>query len=433
MSTCPSICPECDQPLKPEPPYPAWCPECGWNVVRDPAPSKPRFARLQAKLVHGLHAELLADATRTELLADDTRAELVADAPRAASQAPARRAGPARIASYVLACLVHLLAPALLITGAYLLTRLTVAGILFGLVALDLAWLLRPRPAPFPRGGQALARADAPALYALLDRIGTEVGAPPTDLVAISGDVNASFRAYGWRRRRLVEIGYPLWLLLGPQERVSLLAHEMAHSSNGDGRQGLVVGSALHSLLELRRVARFNWQPGDGVSQLLADCALAVVGVPVRGLVLVMELLLYRSSQRAEYRADELAARVGGVAATVDLLDGFTTWVVPAARFLTSGAVAAGTGDLWEALRAQVAAVPASELERRRRAGRLADLRVDSTHPPTHLRIEHAERLPYARPGVPAPDMEPIERELAAAAARVAQDLRETAQAALYH
>ncbi len=63
-----------------------------------------------------------------------------------------------RTSGYILASVVHLLAPAFLVTGAYLVTRLTITGILFGLVALDLAWLLRPRPAPFPASAIPLTR-----------------------------------------------------------------------------------------------------------------------------------------------------------------------------------------------------------------------------------------------------------------------------------
>ncbi|MFI6788805.1 M48 family metallopeptidase [Nonomuraea sp. NPDC050383] len=271
---------------------------------------------------------------------------------------------------------------------------------------------------PFPASAVPLTRSDAPRLYALVDRIGADLGAPRTDLIAISGAVNASFRTYGRRRRHLVEIGYPLWLLLGPQERVALLAHEMAHSSNGDARHGLVVGSALHSLHELRLFASFGWQPGDGVSAFITECLHALLGIPVRGVILLQELLLYRSSQHAEYRADEMQARTAGTESV--------------GRFLGSSAVAVGTGNLWAALRSTVDAVPDAELERRREAARAERTRVDTTHPPTHLRVRRLLALPYTRPRVSAPPMEQIEEELQKAAESVARSLRENAEAALY-
>lgn len=217
--------------------------------------------------------------------------------------------GPARVAGYLLACLVHLTPLALLVAGAYLIAGLTLLSVPAGLVVLDLAWVLRPRFGRLPSGAAVLTREDAPRLFALIDRIGTEIGTPGADVVVVSGEVNAAFGTYGLRRRRMIEIGHPLWMILTPAERVSVLAHEMAHSRNGDGRHGLVVGGALHSLAELRQVTEFGWEPGDGVSRLLAESVLALVGLPVRALALVLELLLNRASQRAEHRADEIQAR----------------------------------------------------------------------------------------------------------------------------
>ncbi|NUW38253.1 M48 family metalloprotease [Nonomuraea sp. SMC257] len=337
-----------------------------------------------------------------------------------------------RIAGYVLAGVVHLLAPAFLGTGVYLITRLNVPGVLFGLVALDFAWLLRPRPAPFPASAVPLPRSDAPHLYALVDRIGAELGAPRTDLIVISGAVNASFRTYGWRRSRMVEIGYPLWLILGPQERVALLAHEMAHSRNGDAQHGLVVGSALHSLHRLCLATGFAWQPGDGMSALVTACLHTVLNVPARFLIFVLERLLYRSSQLAEHRADEMEAQVAGAAAAASLLDALTTRAPSADRFLRSSAVAVGTWDLWTALRTHVDDLPEAERERRRAAARLERTRVDTAHPPTHVRMGRVLALPYPEPRVPATGMEQIAAELHKAAVRVAQSLRENAQSALY-
>ncbi|MGC5014993.1 M48 family metalloprotease [Streptosporangium sp. DT93] len=337
-----------------------------------------------------------------------------------------------RAGGYILASVVHLLAPALLVTGMYLVTRLTVGGVLFGLVVLDLAWLLRPRPAPFPASAVPLAREDAPHLYALVDRIGEELGSPRADLIAVSGAVNASFRTYGWRRDRLVELGYPLWLILTPQERVALLAHEMAHSKNGDARHGLVVGSALHSLHELRIVTGFGWHPGDGVSMLVTGCLLAILGIPVRVLIFLLELLLNRSSQHAEYRADEMQAQIAGTAAAASLLDVLATRTHSVGDFLASSAVAVRTGNLWTALRSHVDAVAETELERHREFARLERIGVDTTHPPTYLRIQRVLALPYLAPEVSAAGWERIEGELDRAAGRVARRLREDAQSTLY-
>ncbi|WP_080043581.1 M48 family metallopeptidase [[Actinomadura] parvosata] len=354
--------------------------------------------------------------------------------PASTGQGLAMSAGLARVAVHTLALLTHLLTPAFLLLGVYLLTRGTLFAILPALVALDLAWLLRPRPAPFPPETRPLTRETAPHLFALLDRIGAEVHAPRTDIVAISGEVNASAHAYGWRRRPVIEIGYPMWLILTPQERIALLAHEMAHSSNGDSRHGLVVGSALHSLAVLIDVTRFDWREGDGVARLFAECLLALVGLPVRGLMVAMELPLHRSSQRAEYRADELGVRAAGTSAMITLLDTTTTRAPSVISFLETSALTAKPENLWTALGAAVEAVPAAELDRRREAARSEDVRWDSTHPPTYLRIERVAALPHQEGRVPAEAAgEAVDRELGAVALHVAQAIKENARSALYH
>ncbi|NRQ37357.1 M48 family metalloprotease [Nonomuraea sp. NN258] len=337
----------------------------------------------------------------------------------------------ARWASYALAGVVHLLPPALLALGAYLLTRFTLLTAPIALVVIDLAWLIRPRTGRFPADAEPLTRQDAPHLFELLDRIGAESGAPRADVVAISGQVNASFGVYGARRRRLVEIGYPLWLILTPEERVALLAHEMAHSSNGDGRHGFFVGSALHTLFELRETARFRWQPGDGVSRWIGEVLLVLAGLPARILLVLFELLLYRTSQAAEYRADATAARVAGTAATGSLLDALTTRAVAAQEFLDLQLRAVGR-DLWAEFLAHVQGVPTVETERLRAAAALEEWRVDVTHPPTFLRRRRVEELPAAGAAVSIADLAAVEAELERAAGRVAERLREDAGAALY-
>ncbi|NUO98014.1 MAG: M48 family metalloprotease [Nonomuraea sp.] len=371
-------------------------------------------------------------ARRQAAVVRDLHRDVVTAARSGAASRAGGSAGSARVVGYLVAWLIHLLPPALVAAGVFLLTRFTILSVPAGLVALDLAWVLRPRFGRISPADEKLTRQDAPRLFALIDRIGAETGAPRTDLVVISGEVNASFGTYGPRRRRVVEIGYPLWLVLTPEERVVVLAHEMAHASNGDARHGLVVGGALHSLTELREVSRFCWRPGDGISQLFAEGLLSLLGLPVRGLIVVLELLSYRSSQRAEYRADAIGARVGGTGAALSAMDAMSTRVVWARRFLATQTLAAGRQDLWEDLRTSVAGVPGSELDRLRADAEREELRVDRTHPPTHLRVEHLAALPYTEALVRPEAMEAVDDEIGQVAARVARGLRENAQAALY-
>lgn len=362
-------------------------------------------ARLEREAVHSLHREVVRPG-------------------------PTRR-GRARLAAYTLAILIHATTLTLLVGGVLLVARLDLVGILLGIFALDLAWLTRPRFPQPPRDAQTLTRETAPELFHLLDEIAARVRAPQVELVIVDGAVNAAYATYGMRRRRVVHLGYPLWLVLSPQERVALLAHELAHSSNGDARQGLVVGTALGTLAELHEATRVEYRD-DGEVSIVAVAFFAPITAAIRGIMLLLELLLYRATQRAEYRADAMAAEVAGAAAVASLMDATITRLTAAAHYLDTQAWAGGD-QLWDELCRYVDDTPAETAEAMRQAARDEEMRVDQTHPPTHLRHEHAAALPYREPLVRAPAMEGIERELLAVAGRVRKRLLDDARDALYN
>ncbi|MFW6720729.1 hypothetical protein ACHZ98_11265 [Streptomyces sp. MAR4 CNY-716] len=69
-----------------------------------------------------------------------------------------------------------------------------------------------------------MRRADAPALYELLDRIADTVGVRRLDAVQVGTEFTVRASTYGIRRRLKLEVGLPLWLTLTPQERVAVAA-----------------------------------------------------------------------------------------------------------------------------------------------------------------------------------------------------------------
>ncbi|MFD3542698.1 hypothetical protein ACFWUQ_24855 [Streptomyces sp. NPDC058662] len=119
----------------------------------------------------------------------------------------------------------------------------------------------------------------------------------------------------------------------------------------------------------------------------------------VHGLLVLLEHLTLRASQRAEYLADASAARTGSTEAAIALMDRLliahavemTLRRESAAANLRGGpagraAVAQAEAELWERLAAHTASIPEHEYERLRRLAALRGHSVDSTHPPTHLR-----------------------------------------------
>ncbi|GAA4100593.1 M48 family metallopeptidase [Nonomuraea soli] len=338
--------------------------------------------------------------------------------------------GFARFASYAAALVVHLVTLALLGLGGWLLSLLNVVSVLLAVVPLGLAWVMLPRPARLPEG-VVLARPKAPELYRLVDEVADALGAPRPHVIVIGEAVNASFGSYGWRRRRVLMIGYPHWLLLSPQERVAVLGHELGHSVNGDTRHGLVVGAALNALGEVRASAR----SGGDMDLDFSDVLVRAVTWFVRGFVgafhRMLESVTNRASQTAEYRADELALRVAGSAAALSSMDKVMS-AGPAAVSFMYGQAHVVSGDLWTVYRQYLDTLPEDELERRRHQARQEVARVDSTHPPTHQRHLRMAALPYAEPLVLAPPMAQIDRELEPAAGVIARTIADNARAALY-
>ena len=90
--------------------------------------------------------------------------------------------------------------------------------------------------------------------------------------------------------------------------------------------------------------------------------------------------------------------------------------------------------DYWDDLRDALARLPDSERERRLRAAALRRLRVDRSHPPTHLRIDVLRGLPAADPALLVePDEEQrIRAELAADYGLIARRLHDDAQERLH-
>ncbi|WP_157530309.1 M48 family metallopeptidase [Microtetraspora niveoalba] len=417
-------CPQCSASIAADDRFVPWCPECEWNLRRPdsgrdaptgrPGPLARLRKRLDARFAADLHRQVLGSGVGT----------------------PSR--DPGRIAAYTLATLVHLFALTALVGGVWLLVASwpNPFGIVFGVAGVGFAYLARPRLGRLDRDVQhALTRQEAPVLYDLLDRVAREAGAPPVDVVLVDGDVNASFGTVGLRRTNVLTIGLPLWLALEPQERVALLAHEMGHSSNGDARRMSYVGSAITTLYEIHHAAA-RVRVGGGLRALVTAIAVNVLTGLVRlvvvGLIMVLESLTYRESQLAEYAADDRAARIASPVAVAGLMDKLITRAPAVRRHLESAAHR--TGDLWEGLRRYLDGFPESEEERLRRLARLEGARVDATHPPTHLRKAFAVSRTYGTAAIATTDeeMDRVQAELERTGDRVAREIVDRAQAALY-
>ncbi len=79
-------------------------------------------------------------------------------------------------------------------------------------------------------GALLLERAEAPALYALVDSVADLVGAPAAARIRVDAGDNASVRLRPLGRRPELTIGLVLWTRLSWDHRVALLGHEVSTS-----------------------------------------------------------------------------------------------------------------------------------------------------------------------------------------------------------
>jgi Zn-dependent protease with chaperone function len=270
--------------------------------------------------------------------------------------------------------------------------------VLLGVVMLMLAWLSIPRRSPPP--DDLLSRADFPMLHAVADRLAAAMDAPPIDGIAISKEFSANYRSSGWRGRRYVELGLPLLAVLTPRERVALLAHELSHGANGDPLRGQFLFGAVNTIAtwaDAIRPLSIGWS-ADGVT---GGPIVSIIAIPFELLQLAVSevlvrigrgvlLLVLRESQRAEYLADRLAASVSGAGPMRTALE--KTYLGELVEdTVRRHALTDSEAPLLPKVTAAAASLTSEELERLAAESRQASWQVDTTHPPTALRVRMLE------------------------------------------
>ncbi|MFF4368414.1 M48 family metalloprotease [Streptomyces sp. NPDC001594] len=419
------LCPACAQPLAAaDERFARWCAGCDWNV--DPAPPDAEPGRLAAvrRRLARRHGEELAAAM-------------------SGGGAGRPRRDAAALLALGIALLVHGITLLLAVAGLLLIVLgwATVVQPVAGAVLLVVAFVLRPRMYGIPQRGPVLYRADAPRLFELIDEVAAVAGTAGVHAVVVDGDVNAAVTAYGWRQRRVLLLGLGLWEVLTPRERVALLGHELGHFAHGDVRHGVLIRQALRSLaLWVETLAPSHahtvWDTLFNVLAYLPRCA-------AYGLLVLLDHLTLRATQRSEYEADLSAARAGSTAGAVGLMerllvaDSVHTLLrrESVTAQMTGGAAGrkareAAEQGLWERVAAHVSSIPAYEYERLRRVSARRGHGVDDTHPPTHLRLECLARTEPQPAQVACPEERSaaIAAELAPARTAVARHVVSTAR-----
>lgn len=405
----PTHCARCSEPTVTARDAAAWCPRCEWNLDRyEPDRRRPEFGwRWVDRRTHALAYRL----TRRQF------AEL------SEGRLDPSRTSPARLvlvtSSVLLFAGVLLLAAA----GAWLLATypLLSPAPIVAVALIGLAVALRPRFGRVDPLVEELSTDRAPELLALVAEVAAAIGVPPPHVVALDHSFNAYATAVGPRRRRVLCLGLPLWAALQPQERVALLGHELGHFGNGDVRRGLLTQPAFTTLGSaadlIRPVDTVGGAPG--LVGMLADAIAKAFQWTLSRLLFSAQLVLLwvglREIQRAEFLADEFAARAAGSAAAVGLLDASVTRGV--VEMMVRREARAGLGPAhWRTAAAEARAANAAHLPVLRQLSIRDEVSLFASHPPAGLRSRMAETREWRSPAVVLGDarVDRIDAELAA-------------------
>ncbi|OKI77690.1 M48 family metallopeptidase [Micromonospora sp. CB01531] len=394
-----------------------WCTRCEWNLDGyDRARQAPEFGWAWVdRRTHRLAARL----TRQQFAA-------LRDRPL---EPPGL--GPAAVLTAVASLLLTVGVLALAVVGGWLLFAYPFPNfaVVFGLAFIGLAVALRPRFGRVDPDLEVLSREQAPELHALVEEVATAIGAPVPHVIGVDDTLNAYATSVGLRRRRVLALGLPLWGALGGQERVALLGHELGHFVNGDVRRSLVTQPALTMLGNAADL--FRSAPGTrggGLLEMVGEALGRMLSWVLSRLLFAGHLLLVvtalRDSQRAEYLADEMSARVAGTAGASRALDVLLSQ--DSVTLVVRQGARGGHGPAtWRAGVARSLDAAAERLPLVRQLSIREETSLFSSHPPTGLRHRMLSGRPWQEPRVVLTESraERIDAELARHYKRVSRTI----------
>jgi heat shock protein HtpX len=384
-------CPQCQTLLPVYTNYVTWCHGCGWNL-------KPYAESEPENILDKMYLEL--GRKSSQALFEDVRKR---------GWQVKRHTIPSLslMLAYLLAVLVYLLTFAVGVAGGVLLVRdwpgllSTLIGIIAVLVTVG---MLGTRYRFKLKDGKAegeISPAQFPTLYQTVNKVATFLGTSNVDKIILDARFNASITQFGWRRKKVLRLGLPLFCILTTEEKIALLGHELGHCVNGDPNRSLVVGTALRYLVEWYKAlypesiwpktVRQGSVDGSSILILLSSVVTNIISLWLANLVkfwiFILSHLLWRDKQRAEYYADSLAAKVAGTEAMLGMLQKLhytSTFELALQQF----AMRPQNANFFKELMQEVTQVPPREIERVSGVERLEQSRLDTTHPPTANRIE---------------------------------------------
>lgn len=400
-------CPNCQTTIPVHEGFISWCHKCNWNVSVDRNDGPLTYLDSFYIAMSRKHSQFLFDSV---VQAGTVRPTLTWPV----------------VLAFILAGAVHLFTVLLLVAGILLVVEgwpylLIVAS---GLLCLGVVWVIRPRVNDMPES--ILPREKFPALYELVDIVSDRLGTSRVDGIVIDENFNASFGRYGWRQKKILCLGLPLWSVLSNEEKIDLVGHEIAHDVNNDYNNSFIVGTATTTLRDLHYLLKPTeiWPRAAGLNGWAAvPFTLASYGLSIvmRVCAQGLEHLLWSSKQKAEYYADLLASSLAGKHSSLTGLEKILYEPIFQYEIRRLALQRKSDENLFANLKRAVEHLPRRETERLKRAGMYEVDRMNITHPPGFLRMNMIATLATEQASLVLPgelfqridrEVQPFEEEL---------------------
>lgn len=310
-------------------------------------------------------------------------------------------------------------------------------AVLGALILFGIAYAFRPRLGrlkPVIQGTYKLSPAKYPAFFGMLERIAAATGTRVPDWVVMDTDWNAMTTVVGLRRKRVLRIGFPLWIALRPQERVALLGHELGHLAHEDSLRYLLIEPALTYFGRLARAVKppSRYVELDGLSGLfllLWRIAGGLLALLLSMIHLVLNILGARQGRKAELYADYLAAKAAGTRSAADLVDALSSIEI-LDQYVNHNPPPGKVAAAWREKTGIARDRAADRLPRLRQLSIRNDASLFASHPAPGRRHQALLKAPYQDPGVVVTEAEAerIDLELAPIAEAIGAQWREAAK-----
>ena len=156
-------------------------------------------------------------------------------------------------------------------------------------------------------GAQVVTAAEAPALYAMTDRLRQRAGLPMPTLAIVPSDQPNAFATGRDPEHAVVAVTTGLLRGMTETELEGVIAHELAHIANRDMLLQTITATLAGAIANLGQLAFFfGARDEDGESHPVAGL-LAMLVAPIAA-----SILQFAISRQREFKADAVGARIAG-------------------------------------------------------------------------------------------------------------------------